>query len=280
MPAGANHAVLQRASSLKRTVADSAVGRVEADAVCLQGLIVDVPDVIHDSTCWRRWLLRLLAQLGVRPDYEEFFGLWDARYLRDVHCGRREGTEAFQTFLLQCGLSWAQIDEVEGASRIQLAKLEHSVRPWPGVVSTITRLSSQGVALAAWADAPYAGSQLASRLDRWGIGHCFRAALTSFDVEETQPSPAVYQRMVEALGIQVARVAYLGHDADHLKGATDAHLRTIAFNHQEQTPAAHCLTRFDELCEIFRGSSSHRGVTLRPTTPNKSGCTSATARTL
>ena len=71
------------------------------------GVIFDMADVLYDATLWRRWLLRLVNQLGVPAEYEPFYHAWDHDYLADVHCGRRDYTEAFQTFLLARGLTWA-----------------------------------------------------------------------------------------------------------------------------------------------------------------------------
>ncbi len=211
------------------------------------GLIFDTADVLYDATSWRRWLLRLVSTLGVRANYASFYGEWDQRYLLDVHCGRREYTEAFQSFLMAAGLSWAQVDEVEAASRIQRENWELNLRPLPGVVKTVARLSEWGLALVAWADSPHPAARLAERLDRLGLAHRFQAVLSSFDLEAAQPSPVCYDAALAALALPAERAVYVGHNAEHLAGATAHGLRTVAFNFDRQAQADCYLTQFEEL---------------------------------
>ena len=111
----------------------------------IRAVVFDMDDVLYDATLWRRWLLQLLARLGVKAEYRSFYRTWDAEYLIDVHRGRREYAEAFQAFLLAQGLSWAQIDEVEAASRVHSQELESGVRPLPGVAATINELAARSV---------------------------------------------------------------------------------------------------------------------------------------
>jgi HAD superfamily hydrolase (TIGR01509 family) len=210
------------------------------------GIIFDVPDVLYDATLWRRWLVQLVGRLGVRLGHDEFFRAWDAQ-LVDVYRGRREYDEALESFLLACGLSWALVDEVEAASRIQRQKLEQDVRPLPGVAGVIEALSKRGLPLAAWADAPHPADRLAQRLARLVPAARFDAVLTSFDLELAQPAPECYRALVGALGQSAAQVVYVGHDAAHLAGAAAAGLRTVAFNFQPEARADHYLTRFEDL---------------------------------
>ena len=216
------------------------------------GLLVDVPDVLYDDTLWRRWLLRLVQNLGVAADYANFFRAWDDAYLRDVHRGRREATEAFQAFLLARGLSWAQIDEVEAASRIQHRTIERAIRPWPGVVRTIGQLSARGLPMVAWADAPCPAARLIERLERLELAQAFRGVLSSFDLDCIQPQPQCYEAALDCLGLAAERVVYVGHDAQHLAGAKAVGLWTIAFNHEPAATADMHLARFDDLLTVVQ----------------------------
>ncbi len=152
-----------------RIVPVSAGGAAQdrAGARAIRGLIVDVPGVLYDATLWRRWLFHLLGRFGVASDYAEFDRAWEAR-LVDVHCGRREYLEALQSFLLDCGLSWAQVDEVEAASRIQRRELELNVRALPGVVRGVEALARGSLPVVAWADAPHSAEKLRERLEPRG----------------------------------------------------------------------------------------------------------------
>ncbi len=249
-----------------------------AEAGPVSGMIVDMPDVLYDATLWRRWLLRLVNQLGRRFEYAEFYRDWDAHYLCDVNRGRREFGEAFQAFLLSVGLSWAQIDEVEAASRIQRRNLELNVRPLPGAAKALAGLTARGVTLVAWADLPFPAEKLAERLDRLTIGHLVSQVLSSFDLECVQPSPECYLAMLDALHLPTEECVYLGHDAAHLAGAKAAGMRTIAINYRTPTVADAHLAHLDELVprvaewskcagQQVHGSCSMRAAEAMTSTP-------------
>ncbi len=224
-------------------------------ALAIGGLVVDMADVLYDATLWRRWLLRLVNKLGVRASYASFYGVWEREYLHDVYRGRREFNEAFQSFLLARRLSWAQIDEIEAASRIQRQNLESNVRPLAGVVKTIARFAELGLPLVAFADAPCSAARLAERLDRLGLGRRFGTVLSSFDLEAVQPSAQCYQSALDALGLSAQDVAYVGHDAEHLAGAKAIGMRTVAFNFERHARADFYLTRFEDLSALVESGS-------------------------
>jgi FMN phosphatase YigB (HAD superfamily) len=234
----------------------------------LGGIILDVPDVVYDATLWRRWLWQLVGRLGVRVGPEEFFHAWDA-HLVDVNRGRRELAEALETFLRDWGLSWAVVDEIEAASRIQRQQLDENVRSLPGVARTVDELARLGIPLAAWADLPTRAESLVKRLGRLTPGASYRAVLTSFDLEHTQPDDEVYRALLEALGIAPHQALYVGHDTRHLAGARDAGLRTAAFNFEPHTAADHFLNRFEDLLELVRGfaAAGPRPAAIVPTSP-------------
>jgi beta-phosphoglucomutase-like phosphatase (HAD superfamily) len=238
------------------------------DTLPINGVIFDVDDVLYDATLWRRWLLRLVNQLGVHAEFGEFYGPWDRDYLVDVHCGRREYTEALQSFLLASGLSWAQVDEVEAASRIQRAKLDGSLRPWPGVVKTIAALDDWGLPLVAWFDACQRSTELAQWLERLALASHFRAVLSSFDLECAQPAPRCYQVAVAALGRPAGETLYVGHDAGPGGGIADGRLQLAARRPGRFPSDALRRTAFASLPK-FHGSPLHSfaGSTCRRPSP-------------
>src|SRR5687768_3292479 len=65
----------------------------------VRGLLFDMGDVLYDATLWRRWLLQILARMGVHATYRDFYRVWDHDYLRAVHRGERDYHEAFSAFL-------------------------------------------------------------------------------------------------------------------------------------------------------------------------------------
>jgi FMN phosphatase YigB (HAD superfamily) len=227
--------------------------------VSLAGIVFDVPDVFYDATLWRRWLFQLLVRMQILADYDEFHTRWE-RQLSDVHCGRREFGEALQAFLLNYGLSWAQIDEIEAASRIQRQALEVDVRPLPGVASTIRALNQLRVPMVAWADVPLTGAKLAERLERIFPRAEFQAVVTSFEVECTQPDGQCYRIMGEVFAASSGKTLYVGHDPVHLTAAREAGLLTAALSYLPAGEVDFPLPRLEELAEI---ASSRRPAAVR-----------------
>lgn len=213
------------------------------------GVVFDAPDVLYDATHWRRWLFQLLVRFGAAGSYIEFCRQWDGELI-DVHRGRREYAEALHALLLSRGLSWAQIDEIEAASRIQRQSLELDVRPLAGVVRVIGELGRRRLPLAAWADAPLSIVKLTERLERILPQASFAGVSTSFELECTQPEAACYQAMAQSLGLVPGEVLYVGHDAAHLAGARAAGMTTAAVNFEPAAQADYLLAQFDELVGI------------------------------
>jgi HAD superfamily hydrolase (TIGR01509 family) len=216
----------------------------------IQGLLFDLGDVLYDATAWRRWLLQLLARLGLHAHYRALFRVWDDEFLDDVHRGRREYSEAFQAFLLSIGLSRAQIDEVQAASQARKRALETHVRPLPGVRSTIERLAARGVTLAVLSDSEQSGEELRGQIAKLGLDGRFTAVVSSIDLEYTKPSPICYRAALNEMRLSAEQVAFVGHDGAELAGARTIGLRTIAINYEPGAKADHYLTRFDELLQL------------------------------
>lgn len=215
----------------------------------LAGIVLDVPDLLYDATVWRRWLLQLINRLGANIGYAQFDQAWDVE-LFDVFRGRREYSEALHSLLLKQGRSWAQIDEIEAAGRIQRKKLELDVRSLPGAVRAVDQLTGLGWPLVAWADVPHSADRLSERLDRLGLGGRFYAVLTSFDLESAQPDPECYRAMSDACQATPEQVLYVGHDSRHLAGARRAGLRTAAYNFAPSAAADYYLTNLNELAAL------------------------------
>lgn len=213
----------------------------------LDGLLFDMGDVLFDATSWRRWLAQLLNRMGLQARYPDFFQTWDKRFLVEVHCGRREYSDAFCAFLRSAGLTADQIDEVEAASRVRKRELEHSARPLLGVRPTLARLHSTGVIMGVLSDSESPAAELREKLVRLGLADRFQTVVSSCELGRTKPDPLCYQTAVSAMGLTMPRVAFVGHDAEELAGAAAAGMPTIAFNYEPAARADVYLERFDEL---------------------------------
>jgi len=215
------------------------------------GLVFDMGDVLFDATAWRLWLLQLLNRMGLQTGYRTFYDVWDREYLDEVHQGRREYGEAFDAFLRAGGLTRCQIDEVNAASRLRKSQLEDDVQPFPGVRSTLARLHSTGLRMAVLSDSESTGPTISARLARMGLGAYFTAVVSSADLGVTKPAREGYVKAVELLGLAPARTAFVGHEADELRGARRAGLRTLAFNFERDAVADLYLGRFEELLPLL-----------------------------
>lgn len=217
----------------------------------VRGLVFDTGDVLYDATAWRRWLLKVLARLGLHTNYRSFFSIWDHDYLADVHCGRREFWEAFRSFLLSAGLTRGQIEEVEVAGRAQLAEWQATSRPLPGVRSTLSRLAKFGVPMAAICDSEHSRVTIEETLRRVGLAGALSAIVCSRELAHCKPDPACYEAAMAGLKLTAGEAAFVGHDATELAAAARLGMPTIAFNYDPEAQADVFLARFDELVELI-----------------------------
>lgn len=192
-----------------------------------RALAFDAAGIIYDATLWRRNVWQVVWHLGLHVDYHRFFTPWDDHYAGCVNSGRREFAEAFEAFLLGGGLSWAQIDEVEAATRGSRLHLCRPAKPLPGVIRALDQLASAGINQLAFVDAPEAGPQIATCFKAWGL-NSLKCVITSLDVGIAQPGAACFRAMLEQLGNEPDQVLYVSQNGHHLTGAKRAGLMTLA----------------------------------------------------
>ena len=216
----------------------------------LNGLLLDMCNVLYDDTAWQRWVFQLLSHLGLCGNYGTFFHVWQRECLVDVHRGRRDFRDAFGGYLRAVGLTPGQIDEVQAASQARRRYLEDGARPLPGVKTTLARLHQSGIVLGGICNAERSAAELKARLERFGVAKYFATIVSSIDLGHVMPEEACYQTALEAMDCQAAETAFVGHDADQLTGAAAVGMRTVAFNYDTDARADVHLSRFDELLEV------------------------------
>lgn len=216
----------------------------------VRGLLFDMGDVLHDATLWRRWLLQLLARMGLHTNYRLFYHVWDHDYLPEVHRGHRDFCEAFGDFLLAVGLSRAQIDEVQAACQAKRRDWESTARLLPGVKPTLARLHAAGYVLGVLSDSVHASPLLWELLDRFGVSRFFTAVVSSIDLGETKPHPIGYRTALEKMGVAPEQAIFVGHDTAELAGAARVGMETVAFNFDPDAKADVFIARFEELLEV------------------------------
>ncbi len=218
----------------------------------VSGLRFDLGGVLSDDTTWRRWLLRLLRQLGITGDYRDFFRVWDRDFQGQVHRGECNFCDAFRAFLRSVGLTQAQSDEVEASCRAQRRMFDTGLRLLPGVKSTLIRLSQLGFVLGAVTDSEYPAELLRGRLNQLGLEDVFCAVVSSSDLRRTKPDPACYLAALEIMRLPPAEVAFVGHEAAELAGASLVGMPTIACNFETGAQADMFIARFEDLLKVVQ----------------------------
>lgn len=220
------------------------------DGAGLAALLFEFDNVLCDATHWQRWLWQVLSRVGVHRDFESFSSIWQRGYLVEVQRGGRDFTEALRMFLVDWGLPAGQIDELEHASTARRREMIERLRPLPGVVSTLGRLADAGITLAILANSEWTTEELNERIKHLGLGGRFRAVLSSRDLGYLKPEPGCYESALGILGLPPQAVGFVGCAAEHLQGAADVGLRTVAVNCPAVQAVNYCFGHFDELTSI------------------------------
>jgi FMN phosphatase YigB (HAD superfamily) len=223
----------------------------------VSGVLFDMCNILYDDTVWRRWVLRLLARLGLSTNYCSFFRLWDREYLEDVHRGRRDFRQAFASFLQCAGLTSGQIDEVEAASHARRRYLESHSRPLPGVRNTLWRLHQKGLAFGVLCNSEYDAAALCKQLNRFGIEKFFTTVVSSIDMNCCMPEPAPYLAALEKMALTAEKAVFVGHDRLELAGAAAVGMSTVAFNFDHDAQADVHINRFEDLLEVLIPAQAH-----------------------
>ncbi|HEY5314247.1 MAG TPA: HAD family hydrolase [Pirellulales bacterium] len=234
--------------------------RVPARFGEVRAFVFDLGDVLYDATVWRRWLVRLLARLGLRVNYAEFFRVWDRDYLPDVYCGRREYAEAFESLLSTRGLSRAQIEEATAAGHARRRDLAIHRHLLPGVLTTLGQLHAAGFPLALLCEADCPAGQIRQELHRLAIGDYFGPIVSSFDLGRAKPDPACFEAALAALQLPRGQVAFVGHDTAELAAARRLGMATVAFNFEPGAEADFCCLHFPELLELVQAGRTPQGM--------------------
>jgi HAD superfamily hydrolase (TIGR01509 family) len=242
-----------RSADLRLSIAGShSAARPQPLPRPVRGLLFDMCNVLCDNTIWRRWVLQLLAHLGLHTNYRCFFRIWDRDYLEEVHCGRRQFAEAFRAFLLSAGLSRPLTDEVQAACQARRRQLESSIRPLPGVKDTLGRLHNCGLTLGVISNSEHPASTHREWLGRFGLGRLFATVVCSIDLVRAMPDPACYLAALQGMNLPAGQVAFVGHDPAQLAGAAAVGMQTIALNFEPDAQADVFLVHFEELLEVVR----------------------------
>jgi FMN phosphatase YigB (HAD superfamily) len=220
----------------------------------VRGLLLDAGNILYDDTDWRRWLLRVLARLGMRTEYNLFFRILDRDYLDAVFRGQRPFNEAMDEFLIAAGLSPGQADEAHRALESHRHQSDAHPHLLIGVRETLTQLRAAGVKLGVLCNCEHPGETIRKRLDELLGESPWTAVISSRDLGRTMPDAACYRAALEAIQLPAADAGFVGHNALELRGAKLQGLCAIAFNSDPDARADVYLQRFEDLLELTRFS--------------------------
>ncbi len=221
----------------------------------LAGLLLDCGGVLYDDTVWLRWLLRLLARLGLHTHFTPFRRIWQREYLTRVQAGDCDYWQALRAFLRAVGLSAGQIAEVQAAGMARQRDLEDDVLPLPGVVNTLTRLHQQGTRLTVLSSGHTDAARVQAQLARLGVAGLFDRILAEVDIVAAFPRQSALDIAVSLSDVPVNQLAYVGRDPRLLVQARRAGLRTVAINFDADAEADVYAEHFEQLLELLPWSS-------------------------
>lgn len=215
----------------------------------IESVLFDVEGVLYDDSVWWRWLLQLLARLGLHTHYTLFHCVWEQDYQK-VGLGHPEFWDALRGYLRSLGLSPAQVEEVLAASRPQYRVFEQSLRPFPSLRPSLGQLTSKGVPLSVACSTPLSDSILQSRLARLRLervfqGRCSRGVSRVADREE------ILTAALATTGACAERAVYVGRRRDELKAARDMGIYTVAFNPEPDASADAILDHYGHLPRLL-----------------------------
>ncbi len=215
------------------------------------GLLFDVGGVLYDDTVWSRWLLKLVARLGLDTHYTPFFRVWQREYLPRVKCGELDYWQGLRQFLRAAGLSHGQIDEVEAAGQARLRASETDIFPLPGVRQVLSCLQDLGVRLSVLSSGYLNELGVRHQLRKLGVDRFFEHVVAEVNVMRAQPGQCSVDVAVALTGLPRSELWYVGHDSAALQQARAAGLRTVAVNYEGDAEADVCLRHVQQLLEAL-----------------------------
>lgn len=127
------------------------------------------------------------------------------------------------------GRGWALDDgAIDALIEIEQRAWWEGMRLGPSTLPTLSALRDRGIRIGLCSNAPYRPASLHGQLAHVGIAHLIDAAVFSSEVGWRKPSPQIFARAVEALGVAPQAAVMVGDRVrDDVLGARRAGLRAI-----------------------------------------------------
>jgi HAD superfamily hydrolase (TIGR01509 family) len=187
----------------------------------IRGIVFDMDGVVIDShpvhrLAWRKFL----EAAGKQVDDADLDFILDGR--------KRD--EILKYFLGD--LTPGQISEYGALKDEMLQQLRQQLRPLPGVVKFLQRLSSSGVRIAL---ATSAGRRRAcGTLEELGLADYFETIVTGDEVDRGKPDPAIYRMVAERLNESPEHLVAIEDAVSGVKSARAAGMRCMGIASPER----------------------------------------------
>jgi putative hydrolase of the HAD superfamily len=215
------------------------LGELEEESVVkmqIKNVLFDFGDTLVQAspqysldTCLSR-LLNGLTQNGISVSLEDYKRAYEATYER-ILASRSLHEITYDVVVSRalglCGFSLKPTDKaiVEAAEAfmecwIQARTMEKSV---PSILRKLKKRYTLGVV------SNLAYSPAVSRtLERFGVAEYFNAIIVSADVGWRKPSPRIFRKALQTMGISASETVYVGDEMDHdVEGAMKVGMHTI-----------------------------------------------------
>jgi len=213
----------------------------------IREVFLDLGGVLYDDSAWRRWLLHLVARMGLHTHYASFYRVWDCEFEPEVWSGRCGFWPALKRFLVAAGLTYGQAEEVEAGCRARFRDFEQNNRPFPAVAETLECMLAAGRVVTVVSHAPLSVEEIKARLAELHLLDC---------VTEVRGSEPGINGLDSFRSFRQCRplpdaAVYVGRDPGPLATARQARLQTVAFNYDADVLADYYIEQFDELIGIL-----------------------------
>ncbi|MGV8049240.1 MAG: HAD family hydrolase [Anaerolineaceae bacterium] len=179
------------------------------------GLILDTetPELL----VWQRCFAEAKGEFDL-PGYRSIIGAWES-------CGYNPGAELAK--LLDHGVT---AEELTRMVRQEAAQIIDQEPPMRGVRELITAAKSRGIRLGVGSSSPR--NWVFGHLTRLGLLESFQTVVTFDDVSASKPSPEIFLKALESLGVLPERALVLEDSHNGVLAANRAGIRVVAVPNQ------------------------------------------------
>jgi len=223
----------------------------------VKAIVFGIDDVLYDAslqtTNARLSAVRAMIEAGLPVDVETGYRTLEG-IVKELG---PDNTRHFDTLLERLGLKWNPSVVAAGVVAYRETSPVY-LKPYPDTVPTILKLRDLGYKLGS-ASAGKSVKQW-QKLISLGLQHCFHAVVISEDLRLDGFSKAVIERTVEALGVRVSEVLYVGaHPNEEIAAANEAGVISVRLRKRDaklekaaESRPRHEINKLSELLQLVQ----------------------------